>query len=405
MQKNFRLFAFVALLLVSKFSIANDTDNISCLNVSVFSEQTVDLDYNEGFVNCFKLTGVPDNSPVVILGNSSDKVRTRVRLYAYGTTQSHKFYDQYSDTSGVFVKETYTTSGEPIVRINPTSHTSQNKRLSISFTKSDDVYIIVYNIVATDWINWQGGNCNGVGCHYETVPGVEASTTAGFFLQNSEGSCSPDEEMPPAPANHDFNKHLRSVFRFGQQIEALSLNFISSDYVKHIYLVNTFRTGHANDLKSNSAYPGATPDYGNFWYGAVLASLGYSESYALYAGALYQEWEDNDWSEATTEELWEMLTNPQDNPDDPEFISKGHNYFHGAFQNDLNNNVSNSCTGESKSSSSSSSVSSGGGWSTSGGGVSFVGGSCIGNCGGHGNPNTTVTDLTEEEATGGTTTG
>lgn len=210
--------------------------------------------------------------------------------------------------------------------------------------------------------------------------------------------------MPPGPKNHDFNKHLRSLYRFGQQIDTFSLNFLSANYMKHIYLAHTFRTNGVNDLKNNDAYPSASPDYGNFWYGASLAALGYSKDYALYAGALYQEIDGvRNWSEVTTEDIWNALTNPQDNSDDPEFISKGHNYFHGAFQQDMNNDISDSCSGDSKSTSESSSVSSGGGWSTAGGGVSFIGSYCMGNCGGHGTPTTSVTDLTEEEATGTTT--
>jgi len=267
--------------------------------------------------------------------------------------------------------------------------------------------MVFYDVVATGWINIYGGNCNGVGCHLEGMPGLEYSASANSsfgdnYQTNSGGdSCSEDEKMPSGPSNHDFNKHLRSVHRLSDSIDALNSNFLSSNIIKHGLLFSHFQTNGPWDLKNNDAYAGASPDYGNFWYGAVLAAMGYSESYALYAGAVYQDIDDaGGFSELGFDQALNAVLNPQDNPEDPPLISRGHNYFNGAFQNDMNNNVSNSCTGDSQGANSSASAGAGGGWSTSGGGVSFVGSGCLGNCGGHGTPTVTKTDLTEEEAKG-----
>jgi uncharacterized membrane protein YgcG len=394
---------FVISICLANTSYANQVQNISCPNLNVDSQQTVEIDYNEGFVNCFVLPQVTANAPLVIVGQSGDKVTSRVRLYNLGTTTSHKFFDQNSNSTGEFGQEIITTASSPIIRISPTNRLNYNKRLAVSLMEYQGTYILFYDLVATDWVNWSGGNCNGTNCSVQKAP--PTITSSGYYLNNSSSSCSPDEEIPNGPSNHDFNKHLRSIFRLSATIDALSPTALQSDIIKHGYMWNTFRNGRVNDLKNNSAYPGSSADYGNAWFGAVMAAMGYPESYALYAGAVYQEMQDTGQHpmDLSFQQWVNIFTNPQDNSEDPEMISRGHRYANGPFLQDMNNNVSNSCTGDSTGSSASSSASAGGGWSTSGGGVSFVGSSCIGACGGHGNPNTTVTDLTEEEATGTTT--
>lgn len=180
----------------SKSILANTVDNISCVNMDTFSERIVEIDYNESFVNCFILNGFPTNSPLLVLGNSPDLISSRVRLYSKGTAQSHKYYDSDSSGTGFFIKETSTSAELPIIRITPKNQMNRNKRLSISFSKKDDVYIVVYELLATGFVNWYGGNCDGNGCHIQSVPIVEDIYQGKYSTSSSGRNCPPDASWP-----------------------------------------------------------------------------------------------------------------------------------------------------------------------------------------------------------------
>lgn len=174
-------------------------------------------------------------------------------------------------------------------------------------------------------------------------------------------------------------------------------------------MATMFAPGREYDLKNNPNF-NASQEFGNWFYGAAAAQLGFTEEQALTAGAVVQQWQNfnssNHPDAGNTDLLAENIlhslnTGQGDNPDDPPVISGGYSYSSDVYENDPD-----SATNEDSCNTNSSSSSDGGGtdgqniggqgWNGTG---AFIGGSCIGSCGFFFSGGfTTITDLPGKKA-------
>ncbi len=169
-------------------------------------------------------------------------------------------------------------------------------------------------------------------------------------------------------------------------------------------MASMFYSGRIYDLKSNP-HVNATQEFGNWFYGAAAARMGYTKAEALKAGALVQQVQNYTYpnhpsymsiSQLTSNLINTMITGCCDNPDDIPQIEGGYDYGSEVFSGNIDSKSdSNSCQNNEtapKQGNLGEGSGHGGGWS----GRVFLGfGGCIGNCGGI--PRTTIKDLPPED--------
>lgn len=220
-------------------------------------------------------------------------------------------------------------------------------------------------------------------------------------------SCS-DEQKPPSgkPENFNINEHLSRFSRGGKAALRLPLGGLP---VRASIMASMFAPRRAYDLKFNSNYMGSQ-EFGNWFYGAAAAQMGFTEREALIAGAVVQQWQNynndghrdaDDVGMLASNIISAIRTGEGDNLDDPALISGGYSYSNDIFDNDPNahlrpdscvENPSGTSSGTSSGGGSSNlwQASWGGGWSSNG---LLLGAGCYGNCGGGGSGTVTITDF------------
>lgn len=216
------------------------------------------------------------------------------------------------------------------------------------------------------------------------------------FSSVASATCTTAQQPPAGQApNFDINAHLEE---FDKATAVIDQPYPPDSYqgenatAKALQMVANFAPRRKYDLKNSQTYP-SSQEFGNWFFGAAAQRSGYTESQALRAAAVVQQYQDftnaNNGSYLDMMDLaygiLEALTSDPgtgDNADDPTQISGGYSYAEDIYENDPNRSTtSNSCD---SSSSSTGTANSSGSW----GGGSFVSGftfvglsGCIGNCG------------------------
>lgn len=227
-----------------------------------------------------------------------------------------------------------------------------------------------------------------------------------LFSTVAQATCTA-EQQPPAgkPDNFKINKHLTKFQRGGSAASRLALGGLGA---RVSIMASMFAPNRKYDLKNNPNYM-SSQEFGNWFYGAAAAQMGFTEQEALTAGAIVQQWQNykntghpdaDDIGKLASNIANAISTGEGDNLDDAAPISGGHSYSTDKFDQDPNSESnSNSCDQDDSSDSETNSGGGGGeggsgggfggGW---GGGIFFGAGGCWGNCGGGGG-SVTITDL------------
>lgn len=225
-----------------------------------------------------------------------------------------------------------------------------------------------------------------------------------FISHTAQATCV-GLQNPPAgkPENFDINEHLKIFDSFGDAISDLPPGGVFGETITRASLMTSlFYSGRKYDLKNNTNMK-SSQEFGNWFFGAAAAQIGYTKGEALRAGAVVQQWQnfgyDNHPSEGDllvlTLELYRAVAfGDNDNEGDGPQISGGYDYGKDIYENDPNSSTnSNSCD---ESQPDSGNAGGGGGYGYGGGwgGGYFIGaGGCYGNCGGGYIIRTKITDL------------
>lgn len=146
--------------------------------------------------------------------------------------------------------------------------------------------------------------------------------------------CSTEQNPPAVPDNFSINKHAKLFEQANTMIDALPLTPIDREVFKATFMTTQFAPGAPYDLKNNPTY-NADQAFGNWFFGFAAALMGYSESNAVKAGAVVQQYQDytnphedahDDLQRLASEIVNSALTGEGDNPGDSEYIAGGHKY-------------------------------------------------------------------------------
>lgn len=206
-----------------------------------------------------------------------------------------------------------------------------------------------------------------------------------FSSSLSANTCTSDQKHPEGkPENFDINEHLEQFDKAGNAVDKLpgAFGITASASI----MASMFASGRIYDLKANPNYM-SSQEFGNWFYGAAAAQMGYTRQQSLTAGAIVQQWQNynntNHQDTGNVSQLAENLvialtTGEGDNPDDTRPIEGGHSYSEDIYENDPDKDTNaDSCEPQNSNSNSTSGSGYGGGWSF---GLFLGAGSCYGNC-------------------------
>lgn len=201
----------------------------------------------------------------------------------------------------------------------------------------------------------------------------------------ADNMCTESQEAPAdKPDDFDVNEHLR---RFDLAGQTLDLPGEAGLGIKMAIMASFFRPGGKYDFKNNPNY-GANNQhhqFGNWFYGAAGAQMGFTLQQSINAAAVVQQFQNLNLDNIGTlpQDLYNAAVNGEgDSEGDSELVEGGHDYS-SIYDSDPDSDTnSDSCNPE-ESSTTESSSSSGGG--TSGGGTGwnagmFIGSGCSGMC-------------------------
>lgn len=214
-------------------------------------------------------------------------------------------------------------------------------------------------------------------------------------------TCTADQKHPNGkPDNFDINSHLKQFKTAGNAASRLPLGGLTA---RASIMASMFAPNRKYDLKNNPNMT-SSQEFGNWFYGAAAAQMGFTKQQALAAGAIVQQWQNygytnhpdhNDIGKLASNIVHAIRTGKGDNPDDAVPISGGHSYSTDVYNKDQNSDSNDdSCQDNSSNTSGGGSGDFGGGWD---GGV-FIGvGGCYGNCAGGGSGTVTIKDLPRQQ--------
>lgn len=172
-----------------------------------------------------------------------------------------------------------------------------------------------------------------------------------FLLSGVAQAACTAEQTPPAgkPNNFNINKHLSWFEERGK----IASRFAAGGLItRSAVMASMFAPHREYDLKRNPNYM-SSQEFGNWFYGAVAAQMGFSKTEALTAAAVVQQWQNfnrTDHPDAgdiimlTLKIYHAVKTGEGDNLDDAAPISGGHSYSTDVYDEDRNSKSnSNSC--------------------------------------------------------------
>lgn len=180
----------------------------------------------------------------------------------------------------------------------------------------------------------------------------------GDVVASSGSQCNADNRPPtPAPYARDGSGrqlNLNQILRNERTWRARSrVAFSSNPFAIHTAtyqrLYQNHKTGAQFDVKSNDSEWDGDMAFGNFLYGAVLHTHGFSLSAAQRYAAAYQAVQDNG-NELSmgviTQGIYNYVTNSGDSPGDDELIAKGWRYAREVHSQNPSDSKSLSCIDE-----------------------------------------------------------
>ncbi|MCH1921632.1 polymorphic toxin type 44 domain-containing protein [Shewanella sp. A3A] len=388
-----------ATLLFSTFSHAEAVD---CVHVKPGSILKTQLNTTEKFDNCFILDDLPSKKLLMSVV-SSENIKNRVSIFDKKDDESADYISDYvsSSTSENSIS-LYINKRKLGFSIYPKTYTTKDKELKLSYFILDGNAVVTAILKNLSTPRYSSGGldtghdtCYGERCYHPQAVGDLLSVS----MAAAASSCSSAQKVPQDKnKNFNTNQHLKLFAKMGNMMHTYN-HAAGGRMIAVSTMITEFWPKHGEyDFKySQDPNVKSGSNYGNWFYGAVAQLLGLTETEALRAAAITQQFQDlpndygaSDLAKMGVNMLDALVTGRGDNPDDGPMISGGYSYAKDIYSKDANRDShSDSCNTTSNTPASGGSGESGvsGGWSS---GV-FIGGSCYGACGGGDIPSGSVT--------------
>lgn len=121
--------------------------SIECVTLSQNDTLEVELNEAEGFVNCYSLSNLAQNTSVNFVAFSKDNVRNKVTLFELNEGSTSDYIAEYhSDIGAANAFNINTTDRTLAFQMLPTSHLDTDKNTSITYMEVDGVAQILIDI-------------------------------------------------------------------------------------------------------------------------------------------------------------------------------------------------------------------------------------------------------------------
>ncbi len=384
-----------------------------CAKIASGVEIKFEIKANNSYFNCIVPAESDSANYLQVLAQSLGNLPFRIRfieLLANGNATPLAEHDAQAGAVGASIQP---LGRQIAIVVLPTDgSTTKVRNVSFLYVKRDMISQVVVTVDNDDVAAASAGSDNpspqvpGPGddvpvCNSRGVCSVPASSPNDpSAYTNSEATngtgtsptCStentPPEQNNRGPKKFNINENLG---RAKTAATIISYGAGAHELGRAMFMASMFAPFQPWDLKNNPTYR-TSQEFGNFFYGAVAAEMGYSLPQALKAGAVVQQYQNykaegnpayGDKEALIIGLLNAAISGQGDNSDDPPLIIIGFDYDKKIYQLDVNKNiVTNSCSpliddtmgrssdvGEPRFN---------GGWTMS----NFIGvGSCYGNCG------------------------
>lgn len=338
-----------------------------CVAPVINQSLSVQVRKSTSFRNCFDFGAIPPNTRINVLTSSKDAVTHAVKVNEIDSNSVIQNILQKTSVNGGTFFQIEPTTKHVAITIQPLSKLTTDKDYQVTWTMMNGeaqilIYVFNTNVTSTP----PGSTCvPGTICtdpQSGTPPytpeekknrrgrkiasNEEFGIDGGFILQ--AGACSSQQRAPAGkPPNFDTNEHLKKFKATKQQIDGTSVPEYAKSAMRAFVMAEAFAPGHPYDLKKNPQYGGsaagnsAIAPFGNYFYGAAAAQMGYDLADSLKAGAVVQQWQNF----TVGADKWDLgkfavglqvaiSTGQGDNPDDVGPITGGHSYSTDIFNSD-----------------------------------------------------------------------
>ncbi|WP_133155237.1 hypothetical protein [Kinneretia aquatilis] len=312
------------------------------------SIKEVQIKPQNGFLNCFYVD-IPSNASARhVVAQSYNLSAFNLReLTMSADGQLVPVKENWSDASAIVVSEVV-NSGRVFFSVRPSNNDRLSKNVSVIAGIHEGLQVIHFGIEDVVGSNVpppkECTNPRKQCDRLSPLPKLDRSP-----LVNCSASTAPPSDKNP---NFDINAHL-DKFKTGRlAIDRLPPSLRES--TRAMIMTKLFAPGQKYDLKKNNNPSMLSGEqFGNWFFGAAAAQIGYTQSQAVKAGAVVQQYQNytnpnhpahNDAIAMTGGILYAARTGLGDNPGDADRIKGGHDYATTVYEADPNRKaVSNSC--------------------------------------------------------------
>jgi hypothetical protein len=353
-MKFFNLAAGLLMITAGSNVLANTAQ---CVDVPIGGIKELYITPTNKFINCFYIDQESGASGLTIFAQSFNLSSFSLSELALDSSgQLGVVGSTSSDENATLSVVKPSLPGRMFFSIKPTGLGGKPKNISFSAAKVDGGYVIVVGI--TDIVKPYQAPPSTPQPPPEDCSNPRKHCANRAQVRNSSAQAVPScsaAATPPSDKNPKFNvnAHLQRFSSARDAIERLPSGV--SGATKAMVMTSLFYSKRKYDLKQSP-----DPDmlsgqaFGNWFFGAAAAEIGYTREQTLKAGAIVQQvqnftYENNpayqDVGAMAMNILAATRTGQGDNPGDAELISGGFDYVKDVFAKDLQRGmISDSCS-------------------------------------------------------------
>lgn len=363
--KNWLAHAALAVI-ISVTSGAAMAQTVDCLEVPIGAIKEVSIQPSAAFVNCFYIEAPSDAQNVAFVAQSFNRSSFNLRELTLGADlQLSTVADNFSDAGATVVKTT-PYRGRLYFSVLPrvTDNLPKNVAVAVGFSEGNLVaHIGIHDVIVASTQDpaptspppvagptpLPGNPCWNpkVHCSQRVVLPLPS-------MMSTQAANCPASAAPPTDKNpkFDINANLRQFTDGRAAIAKLPPSL--QDFTRAMIMTSLFYSNRKCDLK-NSTNPEmkSGEKFGNWFFGAAAAEMGYTKSQALKAAAIVQQVQNYTYPEHPAYKdvtamaagiVYATKTGIGDNAGDGAAIEGGFEYAYAIYGSDPNSrNVSNSC--------------------------------------------------------------
>lgn len=126
---------------------ASHSYGIECIELKKDNTLEFEMKKSENYDNCFAIAELPENTPFQIILFSPDNVRSKTTLYDLNTYGTASYISDYlSNANGASLIQSNTTNRKIGFKITPTSFTSSNKDMHLTYMSGPEGALILAHI-------------------------------------------------------------------------------------------------------------------------------------------------------------------------------------------------------------------------------------------------------------------